>query len=561
MQYDGGMSDPASAIAELDLLRQQIAAQLQRIAEQDSALAERERCIESQIQTLAERAATLAERDQRIASQQREIQQRDQRIDLLHAEIARLKRIQFGAKTEAMSALQRGLFEEAVAEEIAAAEQALEQASHAEVASPAEAPIARPAKATPKRQALPPELPRVTTVHEPASGCTCATCAGALVKIGEHVSEKLAYTPATFHVQRDVYPQYACRACETVVAEPVAPAIIDRGLPAPSLLAQVLLAKYTDHLPLYRQQAIYARAGVELPRSTLTDWVGACGVALQPLVDRLRERLREQACLHADETPVDTLDPGSGKTQQSYLFAYRSTAGPPIVVFDYASSRSGKHAREFLGDWRGALMVDDYAGYKALFREGVTELACWVHVRRKFVEVVQASGSPLAQEAVERIGALYRIEAEAREQGQQGEALRAYRQQHAAPKLAELQDWLQALGLKALKNSGLAKAVHHALGRWPALLRYLDDGGRPIDNNPIENAIRPITLGRKNWLFIGGTRAGERAAAIMSLLATAKANGVCPQAWLIDVLTRLPTTRNRDIDSLLPVAGWAPVSG
>jgi transposase len=448
-----------------------------------------------------------------------------------------------------------------MAEELATAEQALEQADSAAPASPAEAPIARPAKATPKRQALPPELPRVTTVHEPASGCTCATCAAALVKIGEHVSEKLAYTPGRFHVERHVHPQYACRACETVIAEPVAPAIIDRGLPAPSLLAQVLLAKYTDHLPLYRQQAIYARAGVELPRSTLADWVGACGVALQPLADRLREKLRKQACLHADETPVDTLDPGNGKTRQSYLFAYRSTAGPPIVVFDYADSRSGKHAREFLGDWRGALMVDDYAGYKALFREGVTELACWVHVRRKFVEVVQASGSPLAQEAVERIGALYRIEAEAKEHGLQGEALRAYRQQHAAPRLTELHAWLQALGVQALKNSGLAKAANHALGRWPALLRYLEDGGRPIDNNPIENAIRPITLGRKNWLFIGGTNAGPRAAAIMSLVATAKANGLCPQAWLTDVLTRLPTTRNRDIDSLLPIEGWAAVSG
>jgi transposase len=173
--------------------------------------------------------------------------------------VARLKRIQFGAKTEALSALQRELFAYTVAEELAAAEQALEHADNAEAASPTEAPIARPAKATPKRQALPPELPRITTVHEPASGCTCATCAAALVKIGEHASEKLAYTPAKFHVERHVHPQYACRACETVVAEPVAPAIIDRGLPAPSLLAQVLLAKYTDHLPLYRQQTIYAR--------------------------------------------------------------------------------------------------------------------------------------------------------------------------------------------------------------------------------------------------------------------------------------------------------------
>jgi transposase len=553
MPYDGGMSKQTAALAELESLREQVAAQLQQLVELD-------RFIESHVQALAERTAALAERDQRLESQQRELKYRDLRIDQLSAEIARLKRLQFGAKTEALSALQRELFADTVAEEIAAAEQALEASDSVIDTATADASIARPAKATPKRQALSPELPRITTVHEPATGCACATCAAALVKIGEHVSEKLAYTPAKFHVERHVYPQYACRACETVVAEPVAAAIIDRGLPAPSLLAQVLLAKYTDHLPLYRQQAIYARAGVELPRSTLADWVGACGVALQPLTDRLREKLREQACLHADETPIDTLDPGSGKTQQTYLFAYRSTAGPPIVVFDYATSRSGKHAREFLGDWRGALMVDDYAGYKALFREGITELACWVHVRRKFVEVVQASGSPLAQEAVERIGALYRIEAEAKEQGLRDDALRAYRQQHATPRLTELHDWLQALGLKALKNSGLSKAVHHALGRWPALLRYLDDGGRPIDNNPIENAIRPITLGRKNWLFIGGTNAGPRAAAIMSLLATAKANGLCPQAWLIDVLTRLPTTRNRDIDSLLPIEGWAPVS-
>jgi transposase len=551
MGYDGGMTlEQLAAITDIESLR---AEALAMMGSQLQQIAERDRCIESQAQALAERT-------QRIESQQRELKHRQLKIDALTHEIARLKRLQYGAKTEALSTLQRELFADTLAEEIAAAEQALETSSDTgETPAPA-APIARTAKARPKREALPPELPRVTTVHAPAR-CECATCAAALVKIGEHISEKLAYTPATFHVEQHVYPQYACRACETVVAEPVAPAIIDRGRPAPSLLAQVLLAKYSDHLPLYRQQAIYARAGVNLARSTLADWVGACGVALQPLTDRLRERLREQPCLHADETPVDTLDPGTGKTQQSYLFAYRSTAGPPIVVFDYAESRSGKHAREFLGDWRGALMVDDYAGYKALFKEGVTELACWVHVRRKFVDVVKASGSPLAQEAVERIGALYRIEAQAREQGLQDDALRAYRQQHAAPLLKALHDWLQALGLKALKNSSLSKAVHHALGRWPALLRYLDDGGRPIDNNPIENAIRPITLGRKNWLFIGGTHAGPRAAAIMSLLATSKANGICPQAWLTDVLTRLPTTRNRDIDSLLPIEGWAPVSG
>jgi hypothetical protein len=229
-------------------------------------------------------------------------------------------------------------------------------------------------------------------------------------------------------------------------------------------------------------------------------------------------------------------------------------------VFDYTTGRSGSHAREFLGAWRGALMVDDYAGYKALFREGVTELACWVHVRRKFVEVAKASGSPLAHEAVERIGALYRIEADARAQGLRGEALHAHRNTHAPPVLIALHDWLHALSLKTLPGSGLGNAIKHALGRWPALLRYLDNGERPIDNNPIENAIRPITLGRKNWLFIGATRAGERAAAIMSLLATAKANGLCPHAWLSDALARLPTTLNRDIDQLLPIEGWRSVS-
>lgn len=499
------------------------------------------------LQMASEKLTSIAVHTTELAARDREIDFKQRRIDALTAEIARLKRVQFGAKTEALSALQKSLFGEAVDEDAAIAAQQLQDTQ-----TPSERLRARP-----KREALPEHLPRVTTVHEPER-CTCETCAAVLIKLGEHVSEKLAYTPARFHVERHVYPQYACRACETVVAVPVLPAIIDRGVPAASLLAQVVIAKYCDHLPLYRQQAIYARAGVELARSTLADWSGAVGVALQPLVDRLRERLHQQACLHADETTVATLDPGSGKTHQSYLFAYRSTAGPPIVVFDYASSRSGKHARQFLEGWRGALMVDDYVGYKALFGAGVTELACWVHVRRKFVEVAQASGSPLAHEAAERISALYRIEATAREQSLGGEALRAHRVEHATPVLMELHEWLQALSLSTLKNSSLNKAVQHALGRWPALLRYLDDGGRPIDNNPIENAIRPIAVGRKNWLFIGATRAGERAAAIMSLIATAKSNGLCPHAWLSDVLNRLPTARNSDIDLLLPLQGWTP---
>ncbi|MBX3724473.1 MAG: IS66 family transposase [Xanthomonadales bacterium] len=222
------------------------------------------------------------------------------------------------------------------------------------------------------------------------------------------------------------------------------------------------------------------------------------------------------------------------------------------MVFEYASSRSGKHARQFLGDWRGALMVDDYGGYKALFRDGVTELACWVHVRRKFVDVAQASGSTIAQEAVRRIAALYAVEAGARDLTAQ--ARHAWRQQHARPLVEALHAWLLDLSGKALGGSALSKAVHHALGRWPALVRFLDDGDYPLDNNPVENAIRPIAIGRKNWLFAGSDSAGQRAAAIMSLLATAKANGLDPHAWLTGTLTRLPTTLQRDIDSLLPLA-------
>ncbi|MGH8127635.1 MAG: IS66 family transposase, partial [Gammaproteobacteria bacterium] len=387
--------------------------------------------------------------------------------------------------------------------------------------------------------------------------CTCGQCGGELVHIGDHVSEKLSCKPLTFFVRRDVYPQYACRACETITAVPVPPTVIDRGIAAPDLLAQVIVAKYVDHLPLYRQEAIYARSKVTIPRSTQGEWIGACGVALQPLVDRLHRALLAQAVLHADETPVAMLDPGAGHTRRSYLFEYRSGIGPPIIVFDFCTSRSGQHARRFLGDWRGALMVDDYAGYKQSFREGVTELACWAHARRKFVDQHKASGSAVAREAIERIAVLYRIEAQAK--AMPAEERLAHRQRHALPALNAIKVWLDTLRPQILGNSGTASAIDYTLRRWPALIRYTDNGRYPIDNNPAENAIRPIALGRKNWLFTGSETAGQRAAAIMSLLATAKANGHEPHAWLTDVLTRLPITKDRDIDSLLPHR-WTPTA-
>lgn len=496
---------------------------------------------------VAHRAA-LDARDAEIAARDRTIAYKTAKIDALILELARLRRVQFAARSERMDPDQRALFEEAIAADLATVQAELDALREAP------RPAARP-RSAPRRQPLPPELARVEVRHAPAA-CACASCGGALVPIGEHASEKLDCKPLEFFVRRDVYPQYACRRCETVVAAPVAPALIERSIAAPGLLAQVVIGKLVDHLPLYRQAAIYARSGVEIGRNTLAEWMGAVGVALAPLVAALRAELLTRTVLHADETPVAQLDPGAGRTRRAYLFAYRSAVGDPIVVFDYGGSRSGAHVRDFLGDWRGALLVDDYAGYKALWAQGITELGCWAHARRKFFDLHAASKSTLAAEALARIAGLYRIEQAAREL--ESDARHALRQQQARPQVNALFEWLTAIRPQVSDGSGSARAIDYALRRQTALTRYLEDGRYPIDNNPVENAIRPIALGRKNWLFAGSERAGERAAAIISLLATAKANGHNPHAWLSDVLTRLPTTKDRDIDTLLPHTWRAP---
>ena len=502
-----------------------------------------------QLARIARHTCEIAERDALIAAHDRVIVYKDSKIAVLTAEIARLRRVQFAARSEKMDPDQRALFEESMAADIAAVQTQLEA-----LQSPEAAARSKTSRSTPRRRPLPPELPRIQTRHEPES-CTCGQCGAALVPIGEHVSEKLDVKPLEFFVRRDVYPQYACRSCQTIIAVPVAPAIIDRGIAAPGLIAQVAISKFVDHLPLYRQEAIYARSGVELGRTSMAEWLGVAGVALQPLVAAMRSELLGQPVLHADETPVALLDPGAGKTKRAYLFAYRTASADPIVVFDFCTSRSGRHAKHFLGDYQGALMVDDYAGYKALFANGVTELGCWAHARRKFVDLHKASGSAIAHQAIGRIAALYQIEAKARDLD--AAARHEYRQRHAVPLVHELRVWLDTLRPTVVGNSGTANAIDYTLRRWAALTRYLDDGRYPIDNNPIENAIRPIALGRKNWLFAGSETAGQRAAAIMSLLATAKANGRDPHAWLTDVLTRLPTTKDRDIQTLLPHR-WQP---
>ncbi len=477
------------------------------------------------------------------------LQAKDLKIQALILELAHLRRLRYGVKSEALSALQRDLFEETCNEDIAALVAEVEQAG---------ATVTKPKRPRAGRQPLPPHLPRIEHRHEPES-CQCGQCGKDLVKIGEDITEQLDVEPAKFFVHRHIRPQYACRNCETITAAPVPPAIIDGGLAAVGLLVWVLISKYLDHLPLYRLEQIAARDQVILARSTLAEWVGRTGVALQPLVDRLIELLLKRGTLHADETPVPQLDPGSGKTKKAYLWAYRSNDledGPRIIIFDYRGGRSGEYARQFLDNWQGHLMVDDYGGYKALFtgtrQEPCIELGCWAHARRKFFDLHQANASPMAWEALTRIGQLYHIE-------QQGKALsidsrQQLRVEQSQPALKALHEWLIQTRIKTANGGGSAKALDYTLKRWPSLIRYAETGHLPIDNNPVENTIRPIALGKKNWLFAGSERAGQRAAAIQTLLGTAKLNGIDPAAWLRDTLEKLPTWPNSRIDELLPFA-------
>lgn len=503
---------------------------------------------EEALQALAE-ARRLAEQ---ITRRDTALHAAHTKIQALTLELAHLRRMRFGARSEALSAEQRDLFQETLASDLAAAQAELAK-KQAEAAATTEPQAPRAARSRAGRQALPEHLPRIEHRHEPDS-CSCATCGQELIKIGEDIAEQLDVEPARFFVHRHIRPQYACRACETVSAAPIPPAVIDGGLAAVGLYVWVIIGKYLDHLPLYRLEQIAQRQDVVLARSTLAEWVGRIGVALQPLADRLALTLRQCSVLHADESPVRQLDPGAGKTKRAYLWAYRTNGlhtGPPIVVFDYQTSRAGAHARKFLHGWHGHLMVDDYGGYKALFAADIVELGCLAHARRKFFELNAAQPNPIAQEALERLGALYAIEAEARDL--MIEARAHLRQTQAQPRLAALHAWLIATRLSVAAGSATANALDYSLKRWPALCRYATAGHLPIDNNPVENDIRPIALGKKNWMFVGSERAGKRAAAIQSLLYTARLNGLDPAAWLRDTLEKLPTCPNSQIDSLLPL--------
>jgi transposase/polyhydroxyalkanoate synthesis regulator phasin len=500
-----------------------------------------------QINALDQQIASL---DQTISSKDREILYRQAKIDQLTHEMAVLKRWKFGRSREQLDAGQARLLDETIDADIAAIEQELQ-----DLAPPAN--TAKEPRQQPKRAALPPELPRVELHHEPDS--TTCTCGCQLKRIGEDVSEKLDYTPGVLTVQRHVRGKWACSECQSLRQAPVPAQIIDKGLPTSGLLAQVLVAKYSDHLPLYRQETIFGRSGYAIARSTLAQWVGVCGVQLQPLVDALKTAMFRSAVLHADETPVAMLKPGNKKTHRAYLWAYAPGAFEDLkaVVYDFCESRAGEHARAFLGDWSGGLVCDDFSGYKASFGAAITEVGCMAHARRKFFDLHVSNKSEIAQQALTYIGQLYEIEREVKHLS--ADERGRIRKDKSKLLVDALHQWMLLQRQRITDGTATAKALDYSLKRWVALTLFVQDGRLPIDNNWIENQIRPIAIGRGNWLFAGSLRAGQRAAAVMSLIQSAKLNGHDPYAYLKDVLTRLPTHKNNLIEELLPHR-WTPLT-
>lgn len=507
----------------------------------------------AQLQTMDEAGLRLlvGKLLERIDNDGQQIQWRDAKISKLTFEIAQLRRLQYGAKSEQLKGVQKALFDEDVEADLATLERELEALRDASTNSPPQE------KQQPKRTPLPADLPRIEFHHEPdVAACACGC---ALRRIGEDVSEKLDFTPGTFTVHRHIRGKWVCNDCQTLIQAPVAPAIIDKGVPTPGLLAHVAVSKHGDHLPLYRQEAIFGRAGLAIPRSTLASWAGVTGYRLQPLVEALKAELLSCAVLQADETPVATLAPGTGKTHRSYLWSYVSGEFENLraVVYDFTPSRSGEHARKFLQSWQGHLVCDDFSGYKASFTAGITEVGCMAHARRKFAELHLANQSTLAATALDWIGQLYAVETDAKHLSP---ALRLeHRQTRSASIANALHDWLKTQRLRVPDGSATAKAIDYSLNRWLALTRYLHDPALPIDNNHDERQIRPWATGRKNWLFAGTLLAGQRAAAIMSLIQSAKLNGHDPYAYLKDVLTRLPTQNDASLGELLPHR-WQPAS-
>ena len=486
---------------------------------------------------------------EQLLSKDAQLLARDNEIEQLKQLIAKLRRMQFGRKSEKLERQIEQL--ELRLDELEASRGERATAQTAAAVAPVADRTAKPA-----RRPLPPHLPRETREIPPKQEA-CPDCGGKLKPLGEDVSEMLEYVPAHWKVIRQVRPKLACACCDKIVQAEAPSRPIARGMAGPGLLAHVLVSKYADHLPLYRQEEIYAREGIELDRSTLADWVGGASELLQPLVEALRRQVLAAQKVHADDTPVPVLAPGNGKTKTGRLWTYVRDDRPagdttsPAVWFAYTPDRKGEHPKAHLSHFTGTLQADGYAGFDQIYEAGrIQEAACWAHVRRKFYDLHVAHKSAVAQEALRRIGELYGIEKEIR--GRLPEQRRAVRQARSRPLLESLKQWLEETLGKLSRKSDTALAVRYALGRWQALLRYMDDGRLEIDNNAAERALRAVALGRKNYLFAGSDRGGERAAAIYSLIGTAKLNNLDPEKYLRDLLSRIADHPINRVEELLP---------
>ena len=485
-------------------------------------------------------------------------------IDKLTHELAVLKRMKFAASSERFASTlapeQRSLLEETLDTDLAELEREIERER-----GKAGDNQDKTDKKAPKRTPLPPHLPRRDVAHEPTD--TACGCGQPMHRFGEDVAERLDYQPGVFTVERHVRGKWACRCCEKIVQAPVPAHVIDKGLPTAGLLAHLLVAKFMDHLPLYRQEAIFERAGHLIARSTLAQWVGECGAQLQPLVNALADELRRHVVLHADETPVAMLKPKhlrDGKTHKAYIWSYCTTSAnaTKAVVFEFSETRAGENVREFLKldtplAWQGTLVTDGFSGYNANTTKGVSSAQCMAHARRKFNDLWANHGSEVGRKALRYYQVLFRIEREIEDLPR--ERRQRIRQRKSRRVLAVFHRWLLAQRPLVPPGSATIKAIDYSLKRWAELTRFADDADVPISNNWVENQIRPIAIGRSNWLFAGSLRAGKRAAAVMSLLHSARINGHDPYAYFKDVLERLPTHPASRIDELLPHR-WSPAS-
>jgi transposase len=475
-------------------------------------------------------------------------------IGHMQHQLERLLRQRYGRSSEKIDPDQLLLF----AADILAAPETIPspepQPAAADDALPSPAPAAKPKRKGHGRKPLPAHLERQRVVHDvPADELTCPECGTRREPLGEEVREQLDYRPASLVVIQHIRPKYACKACQAhVVIADRLPEPIEKGLPGPGLLAHVIVSKFADHMPLYRQERTLARQGVAISRQTLCDWMATCAALLKPIYDAMVKAVLKSQAIQTDDTPVRMLDPGREGSRQTRIWAAIGDRDHHYWVYDFTPDRSGDGPARFFKDYHGYLQADAYAGYDALYKSGqIIEVGCWAHARRNFYEA-RTTDPPRAHVALAYIRRLYAVEADAKERQLDDEARRALRQQLAVPILGELYTWLEGVRAQVLPKSPMGQAIGYALNHKAALLRYTEQGFLEIDNNTSERAEKTIAIGRKNWLFFGSEGGGATAAILFSLTETCKGLGIEPWAYLRDVLDRVSTHPASRIDELLP---------